>query len=211
MKVIKINFIFFCLLLLFTSCCSLRGTSVKHYYFKTFLAEQFISNQPDSVVFIDQQNVLHSFNQVVYRREIDTKNECHQCCEDNEIEKTLLFYNSKVFEPNIIFNLIADKKVDYLYMTYNWNANVSANSPYYNGTFNYISKSIQVDSIYLKLHPHIIYNDSIRLLNKVFKEVYIFEEIIPTGKIYPQKIYYNPTKGIVGIKFNNNDTWELIN
>jgi hypothetical protein len=194
---------------LYTSCCSLRGTSVKNYYFKTVLAEQFITNQPDSIVFIDQQNILHSFNRVEYLRAIDTRNECRHCCEDNEIEKSYLFYNSNMFEPNIDISLVADKKADYFKITYNLNAQVSDSSLYYNGRFDYIANKIQADSIYLKLHPKIVFNDSMKVLNRFFRDVYIFEEVVQTNKIYPQKIYYSSEKGIVGIIFNNNDTWEL--
>lgn len=205
----KFNLILLTSILLYSSCCSIRGTSVKHYYFKSEQTADFINQQPDSVVFIDQQNNIHYFNQVAYGTYIDTKNECHQCCEDNEIEKKGLFYTSTPSELSFEINLYADKNVDYFYISYNPNYRISSNSTYYNDRFSYVSFKTQVDSIYNKTSTVVKYIDSLRLINKVFRDVFVFEKNVNTTKVYPEKVYYTTSKGIVGIRYSDGDVWEL--
>ena len=205
----KFNIILFTSILLYSSCCSIRGTSVKHYYFKSEQTADFINLQPDSVVFVDQHNTVHYFNQVAYRTYIDTKNECHQCCEDNEIEKKSIFYTSTPSELSFEINMYADKNVDYLYMSYNPNYRISSNSKYFFERFSYVNFKTQVDSIYNKTSTVVKHIDSLQLINKLFLDVYVFEKNVNTTKVYPEKLYYNTLKGIVGIKYSDGDVWEL--
>ncbi len=201
-------FLLFVIAIGYTSCCSVRGTSVKHYYFKTILAEKFISNQPDSLVFIDNHNNLHIYNGVYYHRFLDTNNECHECCEDNEIDRSRINYTSKDNFPNFWISMYADKLVDYLSVLYLGAYSDTVDTSYYRQYFSYVGFT-QADSVYLNLHPVAPFSDSVKLLNRTFYDVYTFEKQIITPKIYPQKLFYCPAKGIVGIQFNNNDIWEL--
>ncbi len=182
---------------------------MKHYYFKSEQTEEFINEQPDSIVFIDQQNTIHYFNQVGYRSYVDTDNECHQCCEDNEIDKKSLLYNSTESDLSFEIEMFAEKDVDYLYLSYNPTSRVSDNSKYYNDRFNYVNVRAQVDSINLKLSTQVKYIDSIQIINKVFRDIYVFDKNVNTTKVYPQKVYYTTDKGIVGIRYSDGGVWEL--
>ncbi len=213
MKNQHINQILALLLLIFfySSCCSIKGTTVKNYYFKTSLAEQFITNQPDSVVFKDNKNQLHIYNFVNYDRFIDTKNvECRHCCEDNEIERSFLYYFGNDSLPVFRIKLNADKKVDYLSVSYEvFSIDTIVDTTILNGYYSFNSFQIQADSIYFKIHPEVSFSDSVKVLSNTFYNVYTFEKVMNTSKIYAKKLYYTSQKGIVAIFFNNNDIWEL--
>lgn len=188
----------------------MRGTEVKEYYFKTSLAEKFIPNVPDSVNFRDQNNKRHYFNNVVYERYYDESNECQHCCENNEIEKAHLYYLSDAISFNIRFDLVARKKNDLFSIEYNINySNDSTDTAFLQAPV-YIKKHTPADSIYLHLDSQIPFYSSITLLSRTFNDVYIFETNIVTDKKYPQQVYYTTDKGIVGIRFNNHDFWELV-
>lgn len=207
----KAKFSIICLLFLYTSCCSLRGTEVKEYYFKTILAEKFIPNLPDSVNFRDQNNQRHYFNQVEYDRYYDDRNECQHCCEDNEIEKSHLYYLSDAISFNIRLDLVARKKVDLFSIEYDtYYPNNSTDTGFLQARSFYIKRATSADSLYLHLDAQIPFYSSITLLSRTFNNVYVFETNVVTDKKYPQQIYYNTEQGIVGIRFNNHDFWELV-
>ena len=207
LNIIKVKLIVVFYLFLYVGCCSFGSTTKREYYFKTYLSEEFIANKNDSAIFIDQNNNLFIFNKVSYDRYIDERNECRHCCEDNRIEKAELNYFSTTIPFSFIFENIADKKSDYFRIVHNNSRN---NNDYLFGRFNYVNDRMQTDSIYLKNSPVVTHFATLKIINNTFNNVYLFEEIISTPKKYPQKIYYSSEKGIVGIIFNNNDTWELV-
>ena len=143
----------------YTSCCSVRGTSVKHYYFKTSFAEQFITNQPISAAFRDNKNQLHIYRLVNYDRILDTKNvECRHCCEDNEIERSFLYYWDRDSLPVFRVELNADKKVDYLTVEYEgYNLDSITSTVFFNGNYTFNDFRTQADSIYFKIHPMLVH------------------------------------------------------
>ncbi len=208
MKLLKFDIVLISVILLYSSCCSLRGTSVKHYYFKSEQTEELVNKQPDSITFINQQNVEYAF-QTAYRFEIDTKNECHQCCEDNEIEKKTISYYSDSLRLGFTFDLKAEKNADYLTFFYFKLLELDNNTTYYNDTYSFVKPNLRADSLYSKLYPEIIYHDTLTILDKQFNDVFEFEEYVATPTIYANKVYYNTTKGIVGIRFSNDDIWRL--
>tara|TARA_B110000090_G_scaffold206394_1_gene255749 strand:+ start:938 stop:1597 length:660 start_codon:yes stop_codon:yes gene_type:complete len=56
---------------------------------------------------------------------------------------------------------------------------------------------------------YVEFHDSLKLLNKVYNDVKVFEYIEPYGNAYPQKIYWSKNIGRIRYELFNGEIWNL--